>query len=235
MRSFPFTGESYFSLFETYNDTIWPAQIVAYVLGIAGGASGAAADAGRRAHRAGGAGPFWLWNGIVYHLGVFPADQLCRARLCRAVHAAGSAAGGSAIRGRRQLRFGPTLSAGAGLAFALFALVVYPLLAWLAGHGWPRAAMFGVAPTPDDHLHVRRAADAGGRAPRPAGDHSPAVGACGRVPPALSGSARPRTGRSCSPALSASACWSGSAGRFGLTTAPCMLPAPVRRHEDALV
>ena len=33
-------------------------------------------------------------------------------------------------------------------AFALFALVIYPLLAWLAGHGWPGAAMFGVAPGP---------------------------------------------------------------------------------------
>jgi len=34
LRSFPFTAESYFSLFETYNDTIWPAQIVAYLFEI---------------------------------------------------------------------------------------------------------------------------------------------------------------------------------------------------------
>ena len=34
IRSFPFTGETYFFLFEAYNDTIWPAQIVAYLLGI---------------------------------------------------------------------------------------------------------------------------------------------------------------------------------------------------------
>jgi hypothetical protein len=34
------------------------------------------------------------------------------------------------------------------LAFCLFALALYPLFAWLAGHGWPRAAMFGVAPSP---------------------------------------------------------------------------------------
>jgi Family of unknown function (DUF6064) len=26
--------------------------------------------------------------------------------------------------------------------------VAYPLLGWLAGHGWPRAAAFGVAPAP---------------------------------------------------------------------------------------
>ena len=32
--------------------------------------------------------------------------------------------------------------------FCLFALAAYPLLGWLAGHGWPRAAAFGVAPAP---------------------------------------------------------------------------------------
>ena len=55
---------------------------------------------------------------------------------------------GSAIRGGRQLRFVPDATGWVGLAFVLFALVAYPLLAWLAGHGWPRAAMFGVAATP---------------------------------------------------------------------------------------
>ena len=34
------------------------------------------------------------------------------------------------------------------MLFCLFALVAYPLLGWLAGHGGPRAAVFGVAPAP---------------------------------------------------------------------------------------
>ena len=34
MRSFPFTADIYLSLFESYNSTIWPAQAVAYGLGI---------------------------------------------------------------------------------------------------------------------------------------------------------------------------------------------------------
>jgi hypothetical protein len=35
-----------------------------------------------------------------------------------------------------------------GLAFTLFAMVLYPLLGWLAGHGWPRSPVFGVTPCP---------------------------------------------------------------------------------------
>ena len=34
LRSFPFTADTYLSLFETYNGTIWPAQVLAYGLGI---------------------------------------------------------------------------------------------------------------------------------------------------------------------------------------------------------
>jgi hypothetical protein len=34
MRSFTFTADIYLSLFETYNNTIWPTQVVAYGLGI---------------------------------------------------------------------------------------------------------------------------------------------------------------------------------------------------------
>jgi hypothetical protein len=53
-----------------------------------------------------------------------------------------------AIGGRRSFRFRPDVLGWSGLLICLFALVAYPLLGWLAGHGWPRAAAFGVAPAP---------------------------------------------------------------------------------------
>jgi hypothetical protein len=46
------------------------------------------------------------------------------------------------------MRFRADLFGWSGLFLALFALAVYPLVGWLAGHGWPRAAIFGVAPSP---------------------------------------------------------------------------------------
>ena len=148
IRSFPFTGESYFSLFEAYNDTIWPAQIVAYLLGLL------VVFLALRPIVAGGRialvilALFWLWNGIVYHLGFFLQINFAAVPFAALFALQGLLLAGSAIRGGRQLRFVPDATGWVGLAFVLFALVAYPLLAWLAGHGWPRAAMFGVAATP---------------------------------------------------------------------------------------
>jgi hypothetical protein len=53
-----------------------------------------------------------------------------------------------AIGGRRSFRFRQDVLGWSGLLLCLLALVAYPLLGWLAGHGWPRAAAFGVAPAP---------------------------------------------------------------------------------------
>jgi len=148
IRSFPFTGESYFSLFEAYNDTIWPAQIVAYLLGLL------VVFLALRPMPAGGRIPlavlslFWLWNGIVYHLVFFLQINFAAVPFGALFALQGLLLAGSALLGRRQLRFVRDPTGWVGLAFVLFALIAYPLLAWLAGHGWPRAAMFGVAATP---------------------------------------------------------------------------------------
>jgi hypothetical protein len=148
IRSFPFTGESYFSLFEAYNDTIWPAQIVAYLLGLL------VLFLALRPIMAGGRiallilALFWLWNGIVYHFLFFLQINFAAVPFGALFALQGLMLGGSAIRGGRQLRFVPDATGWVGLAFVVFALVAYPLLAWSAGHGWPRAAMFGVAATP---------------------------------------------------------------------------------------
>jgi hypothetical protein len=148
IRSFPFTGETYFSLFEAYNDTIWPAQIVAYLLGIAVlvlalrpiVASGRIALAVLAL--------FWLWNGLVYHLVFFLQINFAALPFGALFVLQGLLLAGAAIRGGRQLRFVPGATDWVGLVYVLFALFAYPLLGWAAGHGWPRAAMFGVAATP---------------------------------------------------------------------------------------
>jgi len=148
MRSFPFTADVYLSLFDTYNNTIWPVQVGAYGLGIlavfltlrplAGG--------GRIAFAILSA--FWLWNGIAYHLMFF--FQINFAALGFAVLFAlqGVLFAAMAIGGRRSFRFQPDVLGSIGMLLCLFALIAYPLLGWIAGHGWPQAAVFGVAPAP---------------------------------------------------------------------------------------
>jgi hypothetical protein len=146
LRSFPFTAESYLSLFETYNSTIWPAQVIAYGLGIlavllavrplaAGGRIGFAVLS-----------VFWLWNGVAYHLMHFFQINFAALGFALLFTLQGALFLAVAISGRRSFRFRPDVFGWSGLLFCLFALAVYPLLGWLAGHGGPRAAAFGVAP-----------------------------------------------------------------------------------------
>jgi len=148
MRSFPFTADTYLSLFETYNGTIWPAQVVAYGLGVL------AVFLTLRPLAAGGRiafvvlSAFWLWNGIAYHLMHFLQINFAALGFAVLFTLQGALFAAIAIGSRHSFRFRPDAFGWSGLLFCLFALAAYPLLGWLAGHGWPRAAVFGVAPAP---------------------------------------------------------------------------------------
>lgn len=148
LRSFPFTADTYLSLFEVYNSTIWPAQVVAYGLGIL------AVLLALRPSPAGGRIAFavlcifWLWNAIAYHLMHFFQINFAALGFAALFALQGALFAAIAIRGRRSVRFRPGVLGWTGLLFCLFALLAYPLLGWLAGRGGPLAAAFGVAPAP---------------------------------------------------------------------------------------
>ena len=148
MRSFPFTADVYLSLFDTYNSTIWPAQVVAYGLGIL------AVFLALRPLAVGGRivfailSAFWLWNGIAYHLMYFFQINFAALGFAVLFTLQGAVFAAMAIRGRRSFRFRPDVLGWSGLLLCLLALVAYPLFGWLAGHGWTRVAAFGVAPAP---------------------------------------------------------------------------------------
>ena len=148
MRSFPFTADVYFSLFETYNSAIWPAQLVAYGLGIL------ALVLALRPLAAGGRialavlSIFWLWNGIAYHLLHFLQINFAAPAFAALFVLQGVLFAGYVVGGRSIFRFRTDVFGWSGLLFCLFALAAYQLLGWFAGHCWPRAGVFGVAPTP---------------------------------------------------------------------------------------
>jgi hypothetical protein len=67
----PFTVEQFFDIFEAYNTAIWPAQIVAYFIGI--GAVALAFRENRLYGRiiSGILALFWIWMGVFYHIVYF--------------------------------------------------------------------------------------------------------------------------------------------------------------------
>lgn len=145
----PFTVEQFFEVFKTYNTAIWPAQVLAYVLGVA--ALAPAIRGGEAPARivAGILASFWLWMGIFYHMPYFrvinPAAWIfgifciLQGLLFLLV---------GTIFGRLGFRFNFKPLPIIGACFILYAMVVYPLLGVGFGHSYPRAPMFGVAPCP---------------------------------------------------------------------------------------
>ena len=144
-----FTAEVFFSLLGQYNGAIWPAQIVAGLLGLgalflacrpAGGSDRAVAAIMAAA---------WLWVAIVFHWAYFAAISFVApvAAACFTAQAVALLWRG-VFRGGLAFRFRHDLAGWCGLGLGLFALAIQPLLGGLAGRPWPSAEWFGVAPSP---------------------------------------------------------------------------------------
>jgi hypothetical protein len=145
----PFTIDQFLGIFEQYNQAIWPIHIVAYLLGVAALALTVwrvrYADQIISVILAG----FWVWMGVVYHLLYFSMIN-------------GAAIGFGAlfviqgivwlifgvIRPRLVFQFGMNSYAAVGIVLIVYAMLIYPLIGTLLGHGYPRSPSFGVAPCP---------------------------------------------------------------------------------------
>lgn len=145
----PFTIEQFLDVFAAYNAAIWPAQIVAYVLGLVG----LAAVWSRRpiASRLilSILALMWAGNGIGYHLLYFtpinPAAKLFAALfVLQAILFVISAIAAKTL----QFYIGRDSRSIAGLVVIAYAMLIYPILGILAGHGLMAGPVFGVAPCP---------------------------------------------------------------------------------------
>lgn len=145
----PFTVDQFLGVFEKYNQAIWPMHVVAYILGIA--ALVLVVKKTPYSDRAISMilAFLWAWVGIVYHLMYFSTIN-------------GAALGFGVlfiVQAVLWIIFGvvrPKLSFQwetnpytiIGAVMIVYAMVVYPILGTLLGHGYPRSPSFGVAPCP---------------------------------------------------------------------------------------
>lgn len=163
----PFSAEVFFALFEQYNRAIWPAQIVAYALGLAALVLVLRPVPGAGRIVAMILAAAWAWNGVAYHIMHFATINVA-APIFGWVFVAQAAllAWTGVLRGALAFGFTRDAAGWAGLGLAVFAMAVYPALGWLAGHGWPQAAMFGVAPCPTTIFTIGLLLLVRGRTPR---------------------------------------------------------------------
>jgi hypothetical protein len=141
----PFTGEAFFDIFRAYNEAVWPAQLLLMVLALLAVALVWRPRAGSSVAVSAVLALLWAWLALAYHLVFF-----ARINPLAYGFAAASLAGALVIFWQgvigRRLRFRRVagLRGTAGAALIGFALVVYPLWSWQAGHPWPAMPTFGL-------------------------------------------------------------------------------------------
>lgn len=146
----PFTAGQFFAVFADYNQAIWPAQIIAYLMGAAALAMALRGRHGAGRLAAATLAAMWIWTGVAYHLLHFATISPAALGFGAAFILQGGIFAWMATCGPG-LAFGPPRRSARfvfGLFLVLYAAVFYPLLGWLAGHVWPAVPIFGVAPCP---------------------------------------------------------------------------------------
>lgn len=145
----PFTREQFVAIFAEYNAGIWPAQVLAYLLGLT--MVVLLLRPSRAGSRVIGAGlaVMWAWTGVAYHWAYFSTiNKAALAFGTLFVIQAAVFLYFGVLRDR--LRFGGLGGPLAWLGWALvgYAALLYPLLGLGLGHPLAEIPMFGVTPCP---------------------------------------------------------------------------------------
>ncbi|MDP2124927.1 MAG: DUF6064 family protein [Parvibaculum sp.] len=146
----PFSREEFFGVFAVYNPAIFPAQVLAYLLGLL-----VVVILLRRTDRRGAVivglvlSLMWIWTGIAYHWLYFAAINPLAQVFAVLFVAHGLLIAASGIGGHG-LNFGVRggIRGFAGWTFIVYAAVIYPAIGFAAGHAYPAMPIFGVTPCP---------------------------------------------------------------------------------------
>jgi Family of unknown function (DUF6064) len=145
----PFTIEQFLGVFVSYNAAIWPAQIVAYGMGLIAVAALASERQTATQSIAAVLAVMWAWNGIGYHSLSFsainPAAKVFAVFfIVEAILFVRCALADPPLH----FRIGRDFQSLAGSTCIAYAMLVYPILGIWAEHGLMSGPMFGVAPCP---------------------------------------------------------------------------------------
>lgn len=146
-----FSPEVYFRLYERYNEALWPAQLLAVVVGLA--LIGLTRTSGERRSRVAGVlvAAAWAWIAWGFLLRYYAeinlaAPYFAALFLLQALLLLLAAVTGE-LRSAWQAGAGGR-AAPVGLALFVFAMVILPLAGPLTGRAWASVELFALAPDP---------------------------------------------------------------------------------------
>lgn len=145
----PFTETQFLKVFVAYNEAIWPAQIVAYLLGLACTILLLRPSALADRISTGILALMWIWTGVAYHWLAFTQINAAAYMFGALFVVQGFYFGYIGIV-RDGLAFGfrSNPASWTGLAFVIYAALLYPVVGAAFGHKYPEMPMFGVTPCP---------------------------------------------------------------------------------------
>jgi len=141
----PFTTEQFFSVFEKYNHTVFPAQVILILLGIFAIIAVGSGLKYKDKFITGILGLLWLWIAIVYHISFFSA-----------INKVAYGFGGlfiiqgllflfeGVVRDNLMFVFKRSLQGYLGYFFVLYGLVIYPIVGYLIEHNLTHIISLGL-------------------------------------------------------------------------------------------
>jgi hypothetical protein len=142
----PFTVEQFLQVFQRYNLTIWPIQMVLLLLAVTTmGLAFTRKNFSSNKIITAILSLFWLWMGVAYHIAYFAS-----------VNKAAYVFGGfflvqgllflwnGVLKSKLHFRFYRDKFGISGLILMAYAIFIYPILGYVFGHSYPRSPTFGV-------------------------------------------------------------------------------------------
>jgi hypothetical protein len=141
-------AEHFFQRMAEYNNAIWPAQIISYVLAIIIIINSVKQWKVSNEINTTILAILWIWNGAVTEILFFSKFQTQYYVWGILWILQGIFFIIIGFKNKFDYKIQKNWYSYAGILFILYALVVYPLIGSFVGHGFPRGPIFGVAPCP---------------------------------------------------------------------------------------
>ena len=141
----PFSTEEFFNVFKTYNEAVFPLQIIFYLVAFYCIYLLFKSNKNNSKIIAGALSFFWLWIGIIYHIIYFSSIN-------KAAYFFGILniiQGGlffiyGVVFNKLSLGFQKNAFNYIGLLLIFYALIIYPILGYFLGHKYPYSPTFGL-------------------------------------------------------------------------------------------
>ena len=141
----PFTTEQFLGVFEKYNLSVYPAQLVFFILALTVTILTFVKFRGAGKIFSSVLALFWIWMGAVYHIIFFAAiNKPAYLFGVLFIFQGGLFIYEWIIKKNLSFEFKFSFYSVAGLVLIVYALLIYPVLGYLSGHTYPKAPAFGL-------------------------------------------------------------------------------------------